>query len=97
MFIHIQAPQGLPARRGLRVSEGDGWPKRNRRHWNIELAEGQTGTIGLFDNGVPVAGHLHPMVVREGKLFINGVLVDVTSEKIIADGIRVGLPQRARR
>ena len=97
MYLVIHAPEGLPRRRGLRVSVGEGWPKRNRPQWNIELAEGQTGTIGIFDSGKPVRDHLHPMVVREGKLYVNGVWVDVSSERFVADGVRVALSQRARR
>ena len=97
MFIRIQAPAELPKGRGLRVSVGEGWPKRSRPRWDIELAEGATGTIGMFDRGKPMVDHLHPMVVRDGKLFVNGVVVDMTVEKIIADGITVGMPKRARR
>lgn len=97
MRIFVQAPTELPRGRGLRVSIGEGWPKRSRPRWSIELAEGATGTIGIFERGKPMVDHLHPMVVREGKLYVNGVLVDVTSEKVVADGVRVGLSQRARR
>ena len=97
MRIFVQAPAELPKGRGLRVSIGEGWPNRSRPRWNIELAEGATGTIGIFDQGKPVVDHLHPMVVREGKLYINGVFVDVSAEKVVADGVVVGLSKRARR
>ncbi len=97
MRIFVQAPAELPKGRGLRVSIGEGWPKRNKSRWDIELAEGSTGTIGMFHRGKPVVDHLHPMVVREGKLYINGVLVDITTEKVVADGVRVSMSSRARR
>ncbi len=97
MRLHIQTPIHLPKQRGLRVSVGEGWPTRNRSRWNIELAEGATATFGIFDRGKPMAGHLHPMVVRDGKLYVNGVFVDVVSEQIVADGVRLGLSKRSLR
>lgn len=95
MNIVIQSPQKLDRRLGLRVAteETTGWPRRNKRQWNIELAEGKTGTAALFEAGEPVRDHMHILVIRDGRLFVDGVLTTLTPAHELADGIRLTNPR----
>lgn len=95
MNIIIQPPQRLHRGLGLRVATETtvGWPRRNKRRWDIELAEGNTGTAALFEHGQPLRDHMHIFVVREGNLFVDGVPVRLSQDHELADGIRLSSPR----
>ena len=95
MHIVIQSSQALGRHLGLRVAteETTGWPRRNKRQWNIELAEGKTGTAALFEAGEPMRDHMHILVVRDGRLFVDGVVTMLNPSHELADGISLTNPR----
>lgn len=95
MNIVIHSPQRLHRGLGLRVAteETTGWPRRGKRQWNIELAEGKTGTAALFEAGEPLREHMHILVVRDGRLFVDGVVTLLEPARELSDGIRLTNPR----
>lgn len=95
MNIIVEPPQRVYRGLGLRVATETtaGWPGRNKRRWDIELAEGNTGTAALFEHGQPLRDHMHILVIRDGNLFVDGVSVVLAPDHKLADGIRLSSPR----
>lgn len=99
MRIIVSPPQRLHRGLGLRVATdtSPGWPHRNKKRWDIELTEGNTGTAALFEQGHPMREHMHILVIRDGRLFVDGVSVALTPDHELSDGIRLSSPRFAGR
>lgn len=95
MRIIVSPPQRLHRGLGLRVATetSPGWPRRNRSRWEIELAEGNTGTAALFEQGQPMRDHMHILVIRDGNLFVDGASVVLAPDHELSDGIRLSSPR----